>query len=89
MVDSASNCGRLDHCCWLKGKICRYLAIVSGEYQYRCSLRLRASSWEEVVKMPEYIKNVKPKLVEIGYTDIDCHQWPPPGHKCNTCGNVG
>ena len=80
-----SECGRKDHCCWFKGVICEYLVeSPHPDFKFACLLRLRAESWDEVYQMPEYIRNIKPKMIEAGYKDVDCGDWPCD--KCGTCG---
>ena len=82
-----SNCGKTTHCCFFKGEVCQYLLenAVDG-YRYSCGLRLNSDSWAEVYALPEYQQNVAPKMAEIGYPDIGCGDWPPPGKSCRDCG---
>jgi len=84
-----SKCGTTeDHCCWLFGEVCQYLrrAPQGSEYKWRCSLREQVNSWDDVYQMQEYQTNVQPKLDAMGYGDIGCGDWPPPGTVCHDCG---
>lgn len=85
-----SKCGTsANHCCWFKGKECLYLEpCESEEFKWQCHLRAQHGSWQEVHQSKEYLLNVKIKMVEAGY-NIDCGDWPLPGHKCNDCGEIG
>tara|TARA_R110000803_G_scaffold210829_1_gene284078 strand:- start:21943 stop:22113 length:171 start_codon:yes stop_codon:yes gene_type:complete len=55
---------------------------------WQCALRVKYPSWEEVHQSPEYLSEVKDKMVGLGY-DIDCGDWPPAGVDCNDCGEQG
>ncbi len=85
-----SRCGTsLSHCCWIAGEQCPYVeASARPDFYYDCALRKREPDWDAVHASPEYREIVKPKLEAAGVT-VDCGDWPPPGHKCNDCGEIG
>lgn len=79
-----------DHCCWLgrAGK-CRFVeASDEPGFNWRCSLRAELGSWGAVHSDARYLAHVRPALDTCGVVE-DCGNWPPPGVKCNTCGEVG
>ena len=79
------------HCCWLgEAGACPYVEPSPEEgYNWRCSLRAARNSWEEVHLSAEYIADVKPNLIAIGYPTTDCGDWPIPGMTCKECGEIG
>lgn len=82
-----SQCGKQDHCCYFEGEVCQYLIeSPHPDFQFACSLRVKYGGWDETHKSPEYLSQVKPKLIAIGYPDTDCGDWPPPGVACGSCG---
>lgn len=82
-----SRCGTAaEHCCWFQGEACQYIEQSDRpDFVWDCRLRKDYGSWEAVHLSPEYLTNVKPKMIELGYA-IDCGDWPPPGVVCNDCG---
>lgn len=77
------------HCCWFDGKPCQFVEPATRDaYVWQCALRVKYPSWEEVHQSPEYLSEVKDKMVGLGY-DIDCGDWPPAGVDCNDCGEQG
>ena len=61
-----------DHCCYLEGKVCKYLIHQDG--MPRCGLRVEHGDWEKVHKDPRYLEDVKPILVRRGVKE-DCGDW--------------
>jgi len=84
------RCGTsTDHCCWINGQQCPYVVnSPNAGFNWACSLRLREGDWAKVYETPEYRAFVRPALTAAGIAK-DCGDWPPPGHKCNECGEVG
>lgn len=82
-----SKCGTANtHCCWFNGEVCQYLTkSTRPDFVWCCSLKRDKGTWAAVHTSPEYLTNVKPKMVALGYA-IDCGGWPPPGVVCNDCG---
>lgn len=79
---------RSEHCCWVRGKPCRFLeeGTVSGR-RWACGLRRELGDWAEVHRDQRYLEHVKPRWLEIGMTD--CGDWPLPGEVCVICGVTG
>ena len=71
------------HCCWLDGKVCKYLEedTVEGRH-WACGLRRKLGDWDKVITSKEYRKDVAPVLEPLG---INCKDWPV-GHRCGDCG---
>lgn len=79
-----------DHCCHLgRYGVCRFLEenTVDGRW-WACGLRRTLGSWERVHESPLYVDRVRPFWDEYA-PDLDCGSWPPPGHRCGTCGVIG
>lgn len=78
-----------DHCCYL-GKYgpCEHIEenTVPGR-RWSCGLFRVLGSWEAVHADARYLKDVKPKLEDIGL-GVDCGEWPqalvplPKGRCC-------
>lgn len=83
-------CGTKDtHCCWFKGEQCQYVEPSNrAKYKWQCSLKVKYKTWEGAHSSPEYIKDVKPNMIEAGYS-CNCGDWPINGIKCNDCGAIG
>ena len=77
-----------DHCCYLKGKVCEYLEenTVPGR-RWVCGIRKKYNSWEETHHDPDYTRDIKPLLNDIGITN--CGEWPRQNEKCAICGVIG
>lgn len=72
-----------DHCCYVDGETCRYLADngPDAERRYECSLRRDLGSWKAVHADPGYIKYVQPSWE--GTPIESCGSWQPsPGDCC-------
>jgi len=78
------------HCCWFEGVQCKFLEVstVPG-FNWSCALRRELGDWKLVHTDPRYLAEVKPKWDTLPYKDVGCGDWPPPGIKCNDCGNCG
>ena len=57
---------RGDHCCYVAGKVCRFL--VDGEMP-RCGLKMELGDWEKVHNDPRYLEHVRPNWDEAGVSD--------------------
>ena len=77
------------HCCHLgEHGVCRYLRVdADGPRAFVCTFRGRHSSWEEAHCDPEYQREVKPLLDELGLPD--CGDWPRDDEHCVECGVTG
>ena len=65
--------GKVDHCCYIAGKVCEFLTITTddeGEF-FRCGLRVELGSWDGV--------NADPRYKPIG------EFWDGNGHGFNYC----
>ena len=74
------------HCCWLSGKVCKYLEENTvPSRRWVCGLRRKLGDWDAVLASPEYQKDVAPILERLGY---NCKDWPdkPEGMRCGDCG---
>lgn len=63
------------HCCWVNGKVCKYLEIstVPGR-RFACGLRRELGSWEEVHKDPRY-QPIQEHWDKVGIES--CGAWQP------------
>lgn len=77
-----------DHCCWLRGKECRFLEKDVGGVRWTCGLRRELGSWDRVHTDPRYLEHVRPFWVSFR-PELDCGTWPGPGEWCATCNAVG
>lgn len=80
-----------DHCCYIKGKECRFLirdhTDETGHFRkFACSLRIKHGNWDDVLADPDWIKNVQGSW----RGDINCRDWPDGdgvnGDYCSKCG---
>jgi len=83
-----------DHCCWFTDNTeCPFLRTTDQRtraetgYYWKCALRAKLGSWEEVHKSPQYLAKIKPRLEAAG--EGDCGDYPKPGVICRTCGHEG
>tara|TARA_R110000824_G_scaffold92561_4_gene224453 strand:- start:71 stop:328 length:258 start_codon:yes stop_codon:yes gene_type:complete len=84
-----SNCGKVDHCCWFQGNICKYLKESDHpDFKWACSLKETYGSWEAAYASDEYIRDVKHKVNAVSPGGLDCGDWPF-NRVCNTCGEKG
>lgn len=58
-----------DHCCYLKGKTCRYLREDTGTPRWTCTLREKYGNWDDVHKDSGYLEHVKPTWTELSIKD--------------------
>jgi len=74
------------HCCWLEGKVCKFLRDdgPSARRRWVCILREELGSWDAVHTDPRYVEQVQPTVRRL--TGADCGDWPPPGQTCAECG---
>lgn len=79
-----------DHCCYVAGETCRYLAVakVSTGRRYECSLRRDLGSWEAVHADPGYQEHVQSVWDSLGTrpdgTPVipSCGEWQPREGEC-------
>lgn len=75
---------RGDHCCYVRGEVCRYLAInrdpAEGERTFECSLRRDLGSWVAVHRHPGYQEHVQSVWDEVGIES--CGAWQPEPNQC-------
>lgn len=72
-----------DHCCYVAGKVCRYLADNGPDAprRFECSLRRDLGSWDAVHADAGYQEHVQSVWDEVGIPS--CGEWqPPPGTCC-------
>lgn len=70
-----------DHCCYVNGKVCQYLARGTEGRLWECSLRRDLGSWEAVHKDAGYQENVQSHWDKVGIPS--CGEWQPgPGQCC-------
>lgn len=86
-----SRCGTCEtHCCWLRGKMCRF--VVPSErpgYKWDCLLRREYGSWRAAYRSKEYVRYVQPFWDTYPIPDMGCGDFPSPGVKCHDCGEAG
>lgn len=71
-----------DHCCYVAGKPCRFLAAGSEGRAWECSLRRDLGSWEAVHADPGYQEHVQREWDKVGIPS--CGTWQPgPNDCCN------
>lgn len=84
-----SRCGVEDHCCWLDGKVCKYLADSDRPgHAFDCALRRDLGSWDAVHGDPRYVADVRPFWERVA-PELDCGAYPPEGEVCAACGEIG
>ena len=78
------------HCCWVKGKVCKYLEedSIDGR-KWSCGLRRERGNWEDVYTDQRYIENILPFWIEHDIGTTRCGDWPVPGQRCDECGIDG
>ena len=78
------------HCCHLgPAGVCPYFdPAPPPEAGGHCSLRRQYRSWETTYFDPRY-SWVKEQLVSLGYSGMNCGDYPRRGEHCNTCGVTG
>lgn len=71
-----------DHCCYVRGEVCRYLLDngPDSERRFECSLRKELGSWEAVHEHPGYKANVQRVWDEVGIES--CGAWQPREGEC-------
>lgn len=71
-----------DHCCYVRGEVCRYLEVNKGPgREFVCSLRRDLGSWAAVHADPGYQEHVQSVWDEVGISS--CGEWQPgPGQCC-------
>ena len=83
-----TKCGTgKDHCCWLEGRVCKYVRPSDREgYVWDCGLRADLGSWKKVYASKEYKRDVKEKMNAVGGLGLDCGEWKPGPRGCSDCG---
>lgn len=75
-----------EHCCWVDGKVCKFLEENSEPgFRWSCGLRRELASWNAVIADPRYVKDILPKHRAEG---MNCRDWPKKtaGGPCKLCG---
>ena len=68
-----------DHCCHLGVHgVCTYLREDrDGPRRWVCTIRARYDSWGEAHHDPDYVRDVKPKLMDCNLpASVNCGDWP-------------
>lgn len=82
-----------DHCCYLNGKVCKYLKENSAGRRWSCGLFEQYGSWENVYLSQEYQTDLVPEWITYCATFdkpyTRCGDWPTQGEVCTVCGEVG
>jgi hypothetical protein len=79
-----------DHCCYVAGETCRYLADngLDAERRFECSLRRDLGSWDAVHADPGYQEHVQSYWNSLGVREDgtplieSCGAWQPPEGQC-------
>lgn len=79
-----------DHCCYLKGVVCRHLEenTVPGR-RWACGLKRVHGTWDAVYASPEWPAVLQDAIDSGLGENYKCGEWPRLGEKCWTCGLVG
>ena len=78
-----------EHCCWIAGEPCVFLEENTVENRHWvCGLRRELGSWDTVHEDPRYIDLIRPTFEHLA-PEYNCGDWPPPGFRCESCGEVG
>lgn len=72
----------VDHCCWLKGRVCPHLEenTVEGR-RWACGLRRELGDWDLVLVDSRYVDEVAIVLEPKG---VNCRDYPYD-KPCNSC----
>lgn len=79
-----------DHCCYVRGQVCLYLADngPDAERRFECSLRRDLGSWAAVHSHIGYLVNVQSAWDELGTREdgspviASCGDWQPSAGEC-------
>lgn len=78
-----------DHCCWFKGKVCKYLEenTIPGR-RWVCGLmREHNGDWDATIADPRYQRDIMPlmqRLIWPGHgVEYTCKTWPSKGCECD------
>lgn len=71
-----------DHCCYVAGEVCRYLADngPGAPRRFECSLRRALGSWAAVHADSGYQEHVQSVWDEVGISS--CGEWQPLEGQC-------
>ena len=75
-----------EHCCWVNGQECEFVRANEGGRRWACALMLELGDWDAVYSDPRY----QPIGTHFQSKGIAlCGDFPGPGVRCGTCGEVG